>query len=139
VNTSQPSSFADLQHQHSAGAFLDQTADVPGAGPVLVSEQPSILRGSEYRPGELPEPLHSDLVSEERQSLLAQLLFTARQLALESLTYWKGRPVLCIICGGTPKEGVIEHRAGCAVGRVGFVIERLCQNAERSAKEGGRL
>lgn len=136
MNTSQASTFAN--RAPAAVASLQQTADVPGVGPVLVSEQPSLLRGSDYQPGGVPDPLRGELLSEERQSLLAQLLFASRQLALESLTYWKGRPVLCVVCGGTPIAGVIEHRAGCAVGRVGFVIERLCQNAERSVREGGR-
>ena len=78
----------------------------------------------------------------ERDRLLGQLVFAARELALESI-HSRGLGAVdstvpwCWKCQIQEHLGSIRHRATCSTGRVLGIIEKLCKTLQTNPLEEG--
>ena len=128
---------------------------MPGVGFVHASQCPvspdrvdrlrcATLPGSPYVPNVVPEPLRSyvsepglDLVedkprafdAEEREALMCELLFAARDVAGRNVHDGVAGPRLecreCWECRQVEHQGKIAHTANCSTGRVFAIVDKL--------------
>jgi hypothetical protein len=125
--------------------------DVPGVGYTHSYDCPNANRttrivGREHVAGEVPEPLRSffegaaakSALEDRRESLFAQLLFAARDLANYCMGAGRERTQgVCVECGAGA-DG-LGHAPGCRTGRVLGLIDELLEfnpTEKEAAPEG---
>lgn len=110
---------------HEPGSADRITADVPGVGVVLF-----VSPDSEDFPTETAGNVTP--IADEREQLLCQLIFAAKDLAEQQLEPSDpDNPEFCTECCVDECDGVIAHEPVCRTGRVLRIIKQLC------AQQGG--
>lgn len=150
--------------------------DVPGVGHIHAYTCPAMERhvrsaARPYIAGEVPEPLksfvdgdefdpelsaadfeiirHAELVQAERDRLLTQLLFAARNLAEANIivsfrSHETGKPLSCRECHfGATSDGTLRHARSCNTGHTFDILAALMAtlsfdpNQKEAATDGG--